>query len=93
MSNYVFSTNNCVYVGQNMIGVYHLKYQEPFIGFPTFFFTNLKTYPKLAFFSMSNEINSLQIFYVFKVCFSFMKIRIKKIIPCEPCFINGPQFP
>ncbi len=28
MSNYVFSTNNYAYVGQNMIGVYHLKHQK-----------------------------------------------------------------
>ncbi len=66
---------------------------KKFIGFPTFFFTNLKTYPKLAFLSMSNEINSLQIFYVFEVCFFTYENKNKNNYPMWAMFYQWPSTP
>ncbi len=66
---------------------------KTFLGFPIFFFTNLKTYPKLTFFSMWNETNSLQIFYVFKVSFFAFENKNKKNYPMWAMFYEWPSIP
>jgi hypothetical protein len=47
------------------------------------------------FFIMSNEIILFQFLYrkLKYLFFSFMKVKIVKVIQCGPCSINGPKFP